>query len=642
MRTWNIGNTTVRNPARIVAALRVFADGFVGAEWTEAAEESFFRALTEAGVCSQSQDVIAETSAGQSGRKWASAFKQLGFARVGRREGLVALTPVGEALLEPDADVSDIFLRQLLKQHLPSPIDASGRGFDVCPLRLTLKVIERLRVRGLSAPTKEEVSLFLITAVRASDEDAVVEGIVAYRRSRDLLKGSVAKVDLFRRTLLRTASELYGDEVADKREALEGLHERALRLPAYRDTPDAAMRLRTIIGSGKGHRTEKAQALKQALSDALVQRAPLETLWEMVVAQHFATRARTLVDYADTTARYFAMTGLFVLAGSRLAIKTSMEPLAAVLAEQPYPEYDQAEYLLSYYDPNEPSLPTDDAAFVAEMAASLRGTRSQLALSLGRPEPGPRTVPTEPRALRREMAALEFEVNGLREEQFYRQQSEMAAEIDEFFDEIKNRTLFGGMAYLPAYYEWNVWRVFLAVNQILNDLPSTRGFKLNDKMYPMHHAAAGLPDMMFEYKDCLLVVEATLSTGENQWSQEGQSVPKHVKDVLVKNPGREVIGLFVAPRIDANTAVTFRNYPLLIDQHEHRMDIVPLTTEQLRVLLKWFDGHGLDSAELVSLLREYLALRDEVGTGVAWLEKIESRIGTMRISTEPTLAESPS
>jgi len=642
MRTWNIGNTTVRNPARIVGALRVFADGFVGAEWTPAAEESFYAALRNAKVCTQTKDVIAETSAGQSGRKWASAFKQLGFATVGRGAGLVALTPVGEALLEPDADVSDIFLRQLLKQHVPSAVDESGRDFDVYPLRLTLKVIERLRQLGLAAPTREEVSLFLITTVRDSDEELAVQNIVAYRRERDLLKGSVAKVDFFRNTLLRTAAELYADEVAEKRECLVKLHTEALRSPVYLGSSDAEELLRAVVGSGKGHRTQKALRLKQSLSDALSHGVPLEDLWDMVSAQHFATRARTLWDYADTTARYFAMTGLFVLAGSRLAIKDSMEPLAVVLAELPYPSYDAATYIASFYEPNEPSLPTDDAAFIAEMAESLLVTRGQLALSLGRPVPAARSISTEPRALRREMSALEFEVNELREEQFYRQQAEMAEEIDDFFDEIKNRTLFGGMAYLPAYYEWNVWRVFLAVNQILNDLPSTRGFKLNDKMYPMHHAAAGLPDMLFEYKDCVLVVEATLSTGENQWSQEGQSVPKHVKDVLVKNPGREVIGLFVAPRIDANTAVTFRNYPLLIDHQEHRMDIVPLTTEQLRVLLKWFDGHGLDSAELVALLREYLGLRDEVRTGVAWLEKIEARIKTMRVSTEPTLAGSPS
>lgn len=187
-----------------------------------------------------------------------------------------------------------------------------------------------------------------------------------------------------------------------------------------------------------------------------------------------------------------------------------------------------------------------------------------------------------------------------------------------------------GVAYLPAFYEWNVWRVFLAVNQIVNEIPATRGFLLDEDMYPVHHAKAGQPDMLFEYDDCLLVVEVSLAMGENQWSQEQEPVPRHVKDVMVANPGLDVLGLFVAPKIDPNTAVTFRNYPLLVNGQERRLDIVPLSTGQLRVLLAWFDSHHVDSRQVLATLRELLDYRSVAGDGLAWLRLIESHIDEIR------------
>ncbi|MEI8083191.1 MAG: AlwI family type II restriction endonuclease, partial [Actinomycetes bacterium] len=212
VKSWNIGNTSVRNPERIRAGLRVFADGFAGGPWSEDVEEGFYRALVREGVYLPTGEVVAGTTAGQGGRKWASAFKQLGFATVGRRTG-AGLTPIGELLLDPDADVSRIFLRQLLKQHLTSPIDRAGNGFDVYPLRLTLKVLARLRELGLGGPTKEEIGLYLVTATQSADEDRVVDRIVEHRRQRDLLKGAVAKARYDGTTRLRVAAEVYADEL---------------------------------------------------------------------------------------------------------------------------------------------------------------------------------------------------------------------------------------------------------------------------------------------------------------------------------------------------------------------------------------------------------------------------------------------
>lgn len=627
VKSWNIGNTSVRNPERIRAGLRVFAEGFAGGPWDEKVEELFFAALVEQGVYVPTGEAVKDTTAGQGGRKWASAFKQLGFATVGRRTG-TSLTPVGAALLQPNADVADIFLRQLLKQHLCSPIDRAGKDFDVHPLRMTLKVMERLRGLGLGGPTKEEIGLFLVTATSGSQEESTVEKIAEYRSQRDSLKGAVAKARFYGAQCTSVTRDLYADELSEKVEALRTLV--AAEDPAFLDSSDADALLLDIVRSGKGSSTAKAVRLKDKVRQAVREGQPIDELIDLVSGTHLSTRANTLFNYADTTARYFSMTGLFASAGSRLVLKESMLPLSLALASEPYPEYDGGTYLAEYYDASLPALPTDDRVFMHELAMSLQQTKHELETALQLPLTLDVPVGEDPQILSGQLSALRGQLADLREQEFYRRQASSACEIDDFFDEIENRTLFGGTAYLPAFYEWNVWRVFLAVNQIANEIASTRGFALDEDMYPVHHAKAGQPDMVFEYDDCLLVVEVSLSMGENQWSQEQEPVPRHVKDVLMANPGRDVIGLFVAPRIDPNTAVTFRHYPLLVNGRERRLDVVPLSTEQLRTLLRWFEREKVDSGQVLSILRELLACRDEAGDGLTWLRLINDRIAGVR------------
>lgn len=642
MKCWNIGNTTVRNPERIRLGLQVFADHFVGKTWDAAAEERFYEALVQAKVYVPQGTSSAETSNGQTGRKWASAFKQLGFAIVGRRSGPVALTDVGAELLKDEASSEDIYLRQLLKHHLPSPLEPRTRadGFDVYPFRLTLRILNNLRLAGSPGITKEELGLFVVTAMHDSDEAAATERILAYRRQRDALTGRVAKKAFYGRVRMKVALELYGDEpqVKAKVEMIDQLLARLDKDPNFLQTKKAGELLSEIVRGGKGPRTAKALALKRRVRDALRDGVERAELVEMVTGQWLTTRANSLRDYADTAARYFPMSGLFSLAGSRLVFKESLLPLVERLAAEGYPAYDDATFLETFYNPNLPALPSDNADVLEAIVGSLRDKRSELAESLGMPAPQPiATVAAAPAALKRQVECLRREVSSLREQQFYREQASQADAIASFFDEIKSGSLFGGEAYLPAFYEWNIWRVFLAINEIRNEINETRGFKLDEEMYPVHHAAGGQPDMVFEYDDCLLVVEASLSTGENQWSQEQEPVTRHVKDVMRTCPaGKRVCGIFVAPRIDPNTAVNFRVARAWLDDKEVTLDIVPLTTEQLTRILAWQAEHDYDTAQLLELVNDLAAARDQVGNGVEWLiaigREIDSLAGTAAVA----------
>ena len=64
--------------------------------------------------------------------------------------------------------------------------------------------------------------------------------------------------------------------------------------------------------------------------------------------------------------------------------------------------------------------------------------------------------------------------------------------------------------------------------------------------------------MLFPFENYVLVVEVTLTTSSRQEAAEGEPVRRHVANIVRENTGVDVYGLFIAPRIDNNTAETFR------------------------------------------------------------------------------------
>ncbi len=622
MKTWNIGNTTVRNPSRIRDGLAVLSAGFAGCQWTAEAEEEFFGALVEAGVYVLSGAPLAGTSAGQGGRKWASAFNQLGFARAWRRTGAVEITPVGQALLgaESEDEINEVFLRQLLKYHLPSAIEHDGKfaGFDIAPFWLFLRIMAALAQSNERGLSKEEIGLFIVTTIRDGDDDRVLEEIRAYRAERDALVGRVAKgrYDGLRRR--QKVESLYAAEAKAKYGALERARDTALSTPEGIDSPEVLSLLDLVIATGKGSRTQRALRLRAALLDGLRGGASQDDLWQLASDTWATTKGRSLFDYADTAVRYFALSGLFSIAGSRVVLRENSLAFAEQLLAQGESPYDEQHYLEEFYDPSLPILPSDDVSFLLAQYRSMRG---RLGVSKSEDDG------LEARELKRRLSELRSQLAERQENDFYLRQAESLPDIERFFEEIEDGSLLGGSAYRPAFYEWNIWRCFLAVNEITCPISETRGFKIDEEIYPVHHAAGGQPDMMFRYRHGVLVVEATLSTGENQWAQEQEPVQRHVKSVMVSNPDVHVVGIFVAPKIDMNTAINFRRaMGWFGDAGERRLDIIPVTTDQLRGLMRRFEHEGFRSDQMFNLFLRMLDLRDEVDTAAAWLQAIDQAI----------------
>ncbi len=642
MIQWTIGTTTVRNPDRLRDGLSLFAEGFAGRPWDEERQAAFFDALVAHRVYETDADAHARMKTPRKqehARKWISVLNQLGFCNAYKGGGSLAeLTPAGEALLRSPQTESEVFLRQIWKYQKPAPLPnqngPSFAGVEVRPGWLSVRIACDLHTAGLGGIAREEMTLFLTTTLRNADAPDTLERIQRYRADRKRVTGAVAKRQVFAAALRARVRELLGDEHAARREKLEALAVEGRRSPSFLRSFEADALLDDLVRGGKGARTRKAQETKRALLDGLAARESPEALQERLEAYHDRLRMDTLKDYADLTSRYLRKTGLFTIRGDQLAALEDRLPLIETLLEEPPAFRADEAYLDELRAADLPRLPTDDVAFLRKEIRLLTEQQErvveqypELTFRLFSP---PRSRSADPDELKGHAEALRQNVALLREMQFFHRQSE-PAELEETlatFDAIDRRELLGGEAYRPAYYEWAVWRFLLAISaprdgrRALDALPeTTRGFKVDEAMQPLHHAAAGAADMVFPFAEYALVVEVTLNTRENQWSAEGEPVPRHVAMEQARR-SKPVYGLFIAPVIEPNTALTFHRCRHYVNGRIADLAIMPLTTDQFRELIRAYLCRPFGPQEFLVLIRRLDESRGAEENPLKWMTAI--------------------
>lgn len=557
MKTWNLGNTTVRNPERIKAGLALLKESFEGRAFDLAAQEEFFEVLLNAGIIKGG----ADSDKAASGRKWQSVCNKLGLTTRGTRiNGVISVTEAGNALLSDNSLESDVFLRQMLKIQLPSPTESRLDGASIHPFYLVLSVAVELVRRGMKPLGKEEIALFLQSANSDDQTQEIVDDIAKYRKAKDEISGRVAKRKFFIDNLILRAKQLYGDEF----------------------TP---------------------------------------------------TKAATLTDYSDTTVRYSVITGIFSVGRQSLVIKEDQLNLAFAITDTGKPLlYENESFLEHFHNPNLPALPTDDAVFLSRDIEQLNTRLTEMSQITGKnAELSGSIEGASISQLKRKRENLENELTTLKEVQFYRDQHtpEQVNDIKSLFESIENKEIIGGSDYLPAWAEWAVWRVFLSINTITNPISDTRGFKINSDLYPIHHAKGGAADLQFEYEDGTIIpAEITLSSNERQFNMEGEAVKFHVKSVLEANQSKEIVGVFTAPNVHVATAHEFFNAEFYSQKMNGvvRLNIVPLSFEQLLSLLPGQRNACNNGNELLSKLRNLIKLKENADDGSVWLQQINAAL----------------
>jgi hypothetical protein len=323
--------------------------------------------------------------------------------------------------------------------------------------------------------------------------------------------------------------------------------------------------------------------------------------------------AGTFNDYADTNLRYLKATGLVQSKGRGLSLVPEKHVFVEKLIQDTgIPDSDRSYFITLC---NGAKLPTDNKDSALAVLDDLLQQLEKRGIpfdATGKPT----DTPADIAIIRHQIEEILSERN---EEEYATRQAveweEIAAYMELIITRKGKKTLSNGedievpQAEAPAYFEWVLWRAFLAINSLANKPYEARRFKIDQDFLPVGTAPGNGPDLIFEFHDFVIVVEVTLTANSRQEAAEGEPVRRHVADLVSHygaQSGKPVYGLFIANRIDSNTAETFRiGVWFTRTDDKMRLDIIPVTLVQFKA---FFEALFTSGRVEVGLIRELLDL----------------------------------
>lgn len=553
---WLVGNTGLRNPARIADGFKLYAQSpYVGQLVDGKNDVTFTRYLSEHGIINN--DPAKDTS-GSHARKWRLMFERNGlmYPKIRQSEGrqedlgqIGQITPFGYSFLQADTYPAqqECFLRAMSVEQTPTTTD-KDKLFS--PLRWILAVMLELEKRTCSSElSRTEFALWGHTTDPTYDIDYVVDNILDLRRRR---KAASSK------------------RVFDRNEITE---------------------------RGKVYPKKKGN----------------------------------FFDYADMNMRYLRITGVLQRKGRGLVIVPTKHEIAEKLAKTVVSNETLFEARVTLV--NGAPLPSDNFATAKELLISIEKMAksqsvyydiSDLNLDNAVDVNTARLRVEEALQLTNEQAYADRQRDEWQEIAGYMRLIEKGGGVSSEEDEESRIEV--PKDELPAYLEWILWRAELAIDNMITEPNQVRGFKIDSDFLPVSTAGGGRGDLYCEYQDFMLVTEVSMSTSSRQEAMEGEPVRRHVSDAI-DNSNCPVYGLFIATRIDTNTAETFRHGVWYDKQdNKRRLDIVPLTLAQFREhFVAMFESGNPKPEKLRDLILE-CAIRRDVLNGPEWKLYIERTV----------------
>ena len=340
---------------------------------------------------------------------------------------------------------------------------------------------------------------------------------------------------------------------------------------------------------------------------------------------------QTFNDYADTNLRYLKATGLVQSKGRGISLVPEKHLFVETLVQDSTVPDSDREYFVNLC--NGAALPTDhqeSALLVLSDLLQQLKLRGIPFCTAGKPTNTPADI-----------AIIRYQIESLlserKEEEYAMRQGMEWEEIAAYMELIVNRrskkTLASGeeivvpQSEAPAYFEWILWRAFLAINSLKNTPYEARRFKIDQDFLPVGTAPGGGPDLIFEFSDFVIVVEVTLTDYSRQEAVEGESVRRHVADLVLRyheQSGKPVYGLFIANRIDSNTAETFRiGIWFTRSDDKMRLDIIPFTLAQFKEVFEALFTLGRIDVSLIRELLDHCGALRPHHEAPAWKREIE-------------------
>lgn len=323
----------------------------------------------------------------------------------------------------------------------------------------------------------------------------------------------------------------------------------------------------------------------------------------------------TVHDYSDMNLRYLHISGMFQRKGRGIVIEESKHILAEKLAKytvSEVPLIDQYKILCTGAP-----LPSDDIKIASEIFNHLKDQLNKRHIEYDISDL-PLTTSAEINLARHKLEERLFQDN---EVKYAKEQCKQWNEIADYMSLImrgggkipydEENVIEVPKTELPAYFEWTLWRAFLAIDHMVNKPYEVRGFKLDSDFMPVSVASGGRGDLCCEFNDFVILVEVTMSTSSRQEAMEGEPVRRHVSDAVLQYK-KPVYGIFIARSIDNNTAETFRNGIWYAKNGEkQRLEIVPLTLAQFqKCFVSMFKSNSASPERLVNILKRCEIYKD--------------------------------
>ena len=313
-------------------------------------------------------------------------------------------------------------------------------------------------------------------------------------------------------------------------------------------------------------------------------------------AEELGCKPHTFNDYADMNMRYLKATGMVQSKGKGIALVPEKRTLAIALTQELLTNKPIIELYQSLCTGTE--LPTDNATVAYQVLEDLLQQLHRYGITYsiaGKPLDTPAHI----NQVRYEIEELIAEK---KEEIYATEQADNWQEIAAYMDLIASRRdrmklndeieIRVPRTEAPAYLEWSLWRAFLAIDTLANKPYEVRRFKIDQDFMPVSTAPGNGPDLIAEFEDFVIVIEVTLSESSRQEAMEGEPVRRHVAD-LMQQYDKPVYGLFIANRIDSNTAETFRiGIWYTRDDERLELHIIPFTLMQFSMFFKAIFSKG--------------------------------------------------
>ena len=332
-------------------------------------------------------------------------------------------------------------------------------------------------------------------------------------------------------------------------------------------------------------------------------------------------------DYADMNIRYLVSAGIVKRAGRGITLTPEYHSMAIELVKNVVSEEPLKDRLKRLC--NGAPLPTDNQDMASKVLSDMIAELDHYKIAYEMPD-----IPLDSaKNINLVRNALKKNIDRYKEEQYAVRQADEWQEIYEYMNLLiinngKEKEL--GEDYsikvprseAAAYLEWIVWRAFLAIDHTVNKPYEARGFNIDQDYLPVGTAPGGGPDMIFEFEDCYIVIEVTMSTNARQEAMEGEPVRRHVADLVMEST-KPVYGVFIANKIDSNTAETFR-IGVWYNQKDERLalKIVPYTLEQFSTYFKYmFESKKNTPTQFLKLFNDCF-ISKEANDGPGWKREI--------------------